>query len=132
MHPSTQFALLIAASRLSLGTMPQLRKLMCLFLEVSSINFQVLTEIPYTFLKLKAPQSVNTTSRAQTERVFSAAARWCCCHCIGYNLKLVYNPCSIVKIIFDVGVGIEKNSYKTQGTDEAVLGESKRGFTCLA
>lgn len=91
----------------------------------------MLTEIPHTFLKLKAPQSVNTTSRVETEMVFSAGARWCFCHCTGYNLKLVYDPC-IVKIIIEVGIGIEKDNCKTQGADEAVLGQNKCGFTYLA
>lgn len=87
------------------------------------MSFQVLSESPHTFLKLKAPQSVNTTSRVHRERVFSTGAR-CCCHCTGYSLKLVYNPSIIVKIIIEIGVGIEKDNYKTQGTDEPVLEEN--------
>lgn len=82
----------------------------------------MLPEIPHTFLKLKAPQSANTASRVQTEKVFSAGAGWCCCHCTRYNLKLVHNPCIIVKIIIEVSIGIEKDCYKIQGTDEPVLG----------
>lgn len=124
MHPSTQFALLIAAPRLSLGTIQGHEKNLCASYEVSSISSQVLTESPHTFLKLNAPQSVTTTSRVQRERLFSAGARWCCCHCTAYNLKLVYNPCIIVKIIIEVDIGREKDYYKTQGTDEPVLWEN--------
>lgn len=85
------------------------------------MSFQVLTETPHTFLKLKALQSVNTTSRVQTERVFSAGIRWCWCHCTGCHLKLVHNPCIIVKRIIEVGIGIKKDYYKRQWTDETVL-----------
>lgn len=36
----------------------------------------------------------------------------------------MYNPCIIVKIIIEVGIGIEKDYYKTQGTAEPVPGEN--------
>lgn len=61
--------------------------------------------------------------QAMDRKVFSVAERPCWCHCAGHHLALACNPCIIVEIIVEIGVGAEKNYYNSHGIAEPVLRE---------
>lgn len=63
--------------------------------------------------------------QAVDKKVFSVAERERWCHCAGYHITLVCNPCIIVETRVEIGIGAEKNYYSNQGTVKLLLkGES--------